>query len=92
MIIFPIDRSQSKRDLPANGMIYPTADEAYNAVMTTEQPGAYVAEELDPTLPNGGQITVGDGVPETDVPLRTGFNFEFFMRTYPQDVSACVIA
>jgi len=87
VIIFPIDHPQSKRGLPANTVIYTTAANAYKAVMTTEQPAAYVAEELPPILPDDGQITIGDGDPETDVPLRTGFSFEFFLRTYPLDVS-----
>ena len=87
VIIFPIDHPQSKRNLPANTVIYPTAANAYKAVMTTEQPAAYVAEELPPILPDDGQITIGDGDPEADVPLRTGFSFEFFLKTYPLDVS-----
>lgn len=85
MIISPIQTSQTKRDTDAT--IYSSADEAYAAVDADSQPAAYVAEEQPANLRDGGAITIGDNDPASDVPLRTGYSFSFFLRTYPLDVS-----
>ena len=84
VVIYLINRSsQTKRDTET--MISESADEAYNAV-DENRPAAYVAVQLEgENLP--GTITIGDNDPDTDEPLRMGFGFEFFLRTYPLDVS-----
>jgi len=81
--------SQTKRD--TNATIYRTAngaDMAYDEADRTEQPVAYVAILFEgQTLPNNGIIIIGDNIPATNEPLRMGYGFEFFLRTYPLDVS-----
>ena len=87
VVISPIPgSSRKKRDTDA--MVYATADEAYDDVDMNGRPAGYVAEEVGPNLPDGGMITIGDNSPDTDVPLRMGYSFQFFLRIYPLDVSS----
>ena len=87
IVIIMTYTSRNKRQTDSEVTIYNTADEAYDAV-EDGQSSAYVAIEVsNNAYPSNGIFDIGSGIPETNVPLRAGHDFRFFLRSYPLDVS-----